>query len=121
MLHTVKMSSICDVHPICDKGVINYFGVPAFFEPVLSTSTSVTDFLHFPDQIFYNPWENRVLRCVRVDSESKNNIVRFFFSFFIKEKVRVKREQFNVLCLGEGVVSQATRQQIHNAGIRTIK
>ncbi len=61
MLHTVKMSSICDAQPICDKGVINYFGVPAFFEPVLSTSTLVTDFLHFPDQISYKPWENRVL------------------------------------------------------------
>ncbi len=59
--NTVKMSSICDVQPICDQGVINYFGVPAFFEPVLSTSTSVTDLHYFPDQIFYNPWESRTL------------------------------------------------------------
>ncbi len=64
--NTVKMSSICDVHPICDQGVINHFGVPAFFEPVLSTYTSLTDLHYFPDQIFYNPWGSRALCDVYV-------------------------------------------------------
>lgn len=31
------------------------------FEPILSTPTSLTDFLHFPDLICYNPWEDEVL------------------------------------------------------------
>lgn len=110
MLDTVKMSSICDVLPICDKGVIYYFGGAAFFEPVLSTSTPVTDFHHFPDQICYNPPEKRPLCgcwCRLGDQKQQHPNIFSIFSA-TKEKVRFEREQFCVLCLDKGVVSQAT-------------
>lgn len=48
---------------IWDKGVMNYFGVPASFEPVSSTSASVTDFLYFPDRISYSPEERVRVPC----------------------------------------------------------
>lgn len=45
---------------------LNYFGAPTLFEPILSTPTSLTEFLHFPDLICYNPWEDEVLCSIYV-------------------------------------------------------
>lgn len=100
---------------------LNYFGAPTLFEPILSTPTSLTEFLHFPDLICYNPWEDEVLCSIYVKvrwegkktnggekTKQKNlhNNSSISWVVFSREE-RVEREQSCVLFLDEGVVTQA--------------
>lgn len=76
MLQTAKMSSICNVQPICYMGFINYFGVPAYFAPFLSTSKwgSVSQIK------FLQPLRQQgSLQCLHGGQESKNNKLFFFY------------------------------------------
>lgn len=67
------------------------------FEPVLSTAISVTD---FPEQIFYNPWENSVLCGVYVQvRRAKTTTLLFFVVFFFLERKSELRENNLVYCV----------------------